>query len=216
MSVTTTTAGDLFIFRVTKYHQLNPDRKWANSYEFKVIEGSTEGSLLTLGAVLVNFESKLHLASTVFDRLLVSTWQPDSVPYDPETFISTSLTAIGTNPSGSNPIGLTQPLTVVRSAPTGRSGHLFYRNVLTEDIVSSPAGKTILDSRSDLQTLINGALTASGLEAYIGEPPDEGLQLVMVNADGTQVRPVIQLRAQGVTTLPLDHKWFNRRRITVP
>jgi hypothetical protein len=216
MTVLAPAPDDLFIFRITKYHQLNPKNRWVNTYEFKALDSVSEGALLVLGTILVQFEQALHLASTIFDRLLISTWEEDSKPYDPNVFVSTTLTGIGLNPSASVPISLEQPLVVTRAASTGRVGHLFYRNVLTEDIVSAPAGRTILDHREDIQTLIDGAMTDSGLDGYIGATPSESFGMCMVNKTGTQVRPVIQIRAQGVTTLKTDHKWFNRTVTPTP
>jgi len=216
LPVTTYAAGALFVLRVTKHLITNPDNKWANSYEFKAVEGGSESELLTLGLSLVNFEKHFHFTTTIFDRLLISTWEPDSVPYDPESFISTTLTAEGELTFSGDTLALDQALSITRSAAFGRFGHLFYRNCLEESHVEAPAGKSILVSRALHQTHIDEALDTSNLGDYIGLAPEESLQLVMVNADGDQVRPVVQLRAQGVSSIKPDHKWFNRRTITVP
>jgi len=40
--------------------------------------------------------------------------------------------------------------------------------------------------------------------------------MVLVNADGDQVRPVIGLSVVGVTQMPVDHAWYNRSSIVVP
>lgn len=210
MSVTDIATGDKFIYRVVKSHSANPDRKWANSYEFQTVNVVTEVQLLALGVALVNFEIAIHLGIVVFEKLIISTWEADSVPYDPTSFISTTLTGSGAFGGAGDPIGLTQPLVVARAASYGRNGHLFYRGALTESMVESPAGKTILTDKPGVQDTIGDGLSSSGLGDYIGVTPEEDLRMVLVSADGTQVRPAINLIVQGVTTLPVDHAWFNR------
>src|SRR5215471_1179799 len=95
MSVLTYAEGDLFVVRITKSLTTNPDNKWANSYEFKALAIGSEGPLLVLAEAIVEFEAAISFENVIFDRALISTWAPDSVPYDPTTFISTTLTATG-------------------------------------------------------------------------------------------------------------------------
>jgi len=209
MPTVTPAIGDLYTVRVTKSLLTNPDNVWANSYEFRTTEDTTEGNLLLLSAKLVEFEAAFHTSDVIFQRVLISTWEPDSVPYNPDVFISTTLTAIGAIDLGGTGLSLDQCLSVTRQVNSGRFGHLYYRGCLDESEVSSPAGKTILNSRSDQQTKISTALTESGFEDYIGEDGSP-FQLVMINADGTQVRTVSALNAAGVAKVKTDHRWFNR------
>jgi len=215
MTVSSFAAGALFVIRVTKYLSTNPDNKWANSYEFRAMEGGTESTLLTLGEVLVDFEAAFHHTVVTFDRILISTWEPDSVPYDPAVFISSTLTAAGLNTSGGELLPLDKCLSVARVAATGRFGHLFYRGALTEADTIAPAGKSVLGDRPAMQAVIDGAVDSSGLNDYIGIGAGS-LQLVLINADGDQRRTVNQLNVQGISTIKTDHKWFNRSSITVP
>jgi hypothetical protein len=210
MSVSAFIAGDLFTIRVVKHLNTNPADQWANAYEFQATEAGTEAQLLALGVALVAFEAALHHTTTLFDRLLISTWEPDSVPYDPTAFISTTLSDVGDRGALSDPLSLNQCLSVTRVCATGRFGHLFYRNCVAEAQVGAPAGKTTLNDRSAFQGIVDDALAASNLDGYIGITPDEALRMAMVSADGTQKRPVVGLIVQGMTTIKTDHKWFNR------
>jgi hypothetical protein len=210
MPVTSFATDDLFIFRVTKYLSTNPANKWANSYEFRAAAGGDEGDLLALGNLLVQFEARFHHNVVIFDRILISTWAADSVPYDPATFISSTLTATGAIGPVTDLLALNQCLSVARIAASGRFGHIFYRGVLEEAEVAAPAGVSVLVSRAGQQVKIDDALEDSGLADYVGEGATGALRLVMVNAAGTQVRTVNQLRVQGVSTIPTDHAWFNR------
>lgn len=209
MSVSAYAAADLFVVRVVKSLQTNPDNKWANTYEFQAVGDGAEGELLDLGAALVNFEIGIHLPSVIFERLIISTWGPDSKPYDPSAFISSTLTGVGVNAGGTEPLSLSQTLSVARIAGTGRFGHLFYRGVLNESLVNAPAGKSVLTDRAGQQTLLDAKIASAGFDDYIGAGAGQ-FKMVLVSADGTQVRPVIQLRVAGVSQVKTDHKWFNR------
>lgn len=216
MPVTSFDADERFIFRVTKSLATNPDRQWGNTYEFRAVTSGSTDELLTLGVALVEFEQTMSMTAVVFDRLLISTWTPDSVPYDPAAFIATSLTGVGARGGLADLQPLTQCLSITRQATSGRFGHIFLRGFLLEDDTSAPAGKPVLTSRSSIQTSLDSALTDSGLAAYIGAGGHVALQMVMISADGSNTRDVVNLRVQGVAQLPLDHAWFNRRTITVP
>jgi len=210
MSVATFVSGDAFIYRVVKHLITNPDNTWVNTYEFTADISGSEGALLTLGTALVNFEIGIHYETTIFDRLIISTWEPDSVPYDPLAFISTSLTGIGDQAVTSDALGLNQVLSVTRVATSGRFGHLFYRNCVAEEDVAAPAGVTRLNDRAFFQARIDAALGSSGLDAYIGVGATEALKLAMVGSTLASARVVVGLTVQGMSTVPLDHKWFNR------
>jgi hypothetical protein len=210
VTVLSIAVDDLFTVRVVKYLSTNPANKWANSYEFQSNAIGSESELLLLASSLVNFEIALHLGVVTFDRVLISTWEPDSVPYNPANFISSTLTGVGTRGGSGDALPLDKTFSVTRQAASGRFGHLFYRGVLVEGDTEAPAGKSVLTDRPAWQTDVAAALTSSGFEEYIGTTPEASLGLVMVNADGTQVRPVIALRAQGVSSVPTDHAWFNR------
>jgi len=202
-------AGDLFTVRVIKSLATNPDNKWANSYEFQAVGAGAEGELLDLGVSLVDFEIGMHIPAVIFDRLIISTWVPDSKPYSPTSFISSTLTGVGTNAGGTDPLPLSQCLSVARIAGFGRFGHLFYRGIMNESDVHAPAGKSVLVDRASKQTLLDAKIASAGFDEYFGTGAGP-FKMVMVSRDGTQVRPVIQLRAAGVSQVKTDHKWFNR------
>jgi hypothetical protein len=210
MTVLTYTAGAKFTARVVKSFSANPALQWQNSYEFRALDPGAEADLLTLGTALVLFEQNIHNTFTVFERLLISTWEPDSKPYDPSVFISTTLTGNGLRDTSGELEPLTTTLRVARVGRSGRFGHMFYRGILAQSDTSAPSGKTQLDDKPAMQTLIETALTTSSFGDYIGTEPAGTLAMVLVNKDGTQVRSVVELIAAGVTQLPTDHAWFNR------
>jgi len=209
-SVLSIVEEDKFIIRTVKSLTANPSDEWANTYEFVSTAAQDETALFALMEIVAEFEKHIHLATVELIRVSASTWIPDSVPYNPETFISITASGVGDNPDSSAPIGLSNCLAVARVPASGRFGHLFYRGVLTEDAVEAPAGKTILSDKPAVQAVVDGALSDSGLDAYVGLSHTAEFVLCMISASGTNVRFVEQLLVQGVSQLPTDHAWFNR------
>jgi hypothetical protein len=210
MSVSTYAEGDAFTIRVVKYHTNNPDRKWANSYEAVSLVGGSEDELLALGETLVAFEKLLHYSVVLFSSLLISTWTPDSTPYNPSAFISSPLTGAGArDPSGGDIEPINVCMNILRVTPFGRFGHLFYRGALGEGEVSSPAGKAILTSRSAEQTILDAAVASSSLDDYLGVGATT-FRLSMIGSSVETARGLLGLSVGGVSTVPFDHAWFNR------
>lgn len=211
MSLTTIAEGDLFTVRIFKNLVTNPLNEWSNSYEVKAFVGDlSTGDLLVECRAMVRFEKAIHHDVVQFSRMVISTWEADSVPYDPESFLVDSLTGVGeVGPVGDN-LALNQCLVVVRQPVTGRFGHIFYRGVLNEADTEAPAGRLVLSDPSGTASTIASAVSDSDFSNLLGVTPSNGVGLVMVNATGTQVRSVVALNASGCTTLPTDHAWFNR------
>ena len=210
------TTSDKFVIRVVKALAASPLNEWANSYEFQADDPVGTGDLNVLASAIIEFEKQIHNEAVSFHRALVSTWAADSVPYNPLTFLTIPIVGGGLATTTAQLVALNTCFQVARRPETGRIGHLFYRGVLDEDQVEAPAGISVLTSPSAMDTIVTTALADSELEGYIGSTPAGPLHMVMINKDGTQIRNVISLDAQGVTTLPTDHAWFNRTETVSP
>lgn len=210
MSASDYSADDLFTLRTVKHLTTNPLQKWVNSYEFRALVAGGEGELLAAALTFVEFERFLHNASVIFEQVLISTWEADSKPYNPEAFISSTLALAGTRVTSSDPSPLTATFSVARVCATGKFGHVFYRGFLEESLQSAPAGRSIFTSLPAIDVILQDALSDSGADAYFGNPAAASLGVVMVSKDGSQVRNVLGLKARGISQLPLDHAWFNR------
>lgn len=210
MSVLSFDEGDLFRYTIIKHHSLNPLDQWANTYEARAGDAGGPSALNQLSLRLIAFEQSFAFDSTIFDRMIISTWEPDSAPYDPSNFVSTSIGQSGATTPANQALGLSTVLHVTRNAGYGREGHLFYRNCLTEADISAPAGKNVLVSVAGTNATIQTAFTDAELGDNIGATPAGLMHLVMVNADGTQIRNIMSLVVVGVTQVKTDHKWYNR------
>jgi hypothetical protein len=210
MTVLTFAADDRFVVRVIKSLTTNPSNRWANSYEAVATDAGSESDLISMGLSIVAFEKAIHKNVVSFLELLISTWEADSVPYDPATFTSQPLTGFGDVGLVGDILALDKTLSVARVVTSGRSGHLFYRGVLEEADTQAPAGKTVLVDSDGFQNTLDTALDAATLGAWMGPTATENLHLAMISASGSQIRAVQTLKIQGVSTLPTDHAWFNR------
>jgi len=202
--------GARFVIRVFKNHFDNPSDTWVNSYEFKANESGTEGVLIELGNEVVAFEKAMHGVKISFNRMTISTWEEDSVPYNPLAFISTTLTGVGAVGEVTGLEPLNECLSVSRVCASGRVGHIFFRGALDAAEVFSPGGRATLIDDTEIQGRIDDALTASGLGETLGVLSAGSFQMVLIDKPGTTVRNVVGLVAAGVSFLPLDHAWFNR------
>jgi hypothetical protein len=210
MTVLAPAANDLFRITVRKSHTNNPDRQWENNYEVRCIDTATNTQLNNLGLKVVAFEKAIHYESTQFRLLRISTWEEDSTPYNPESFISLPLTGFGELDEASEDL---EPINicwdVARVPISGRFGHLFYRGALVESDVEAPSGRATLADISAMGTRITTELGSSGLGEYM-DGTDTQFEIVMINKTGTQVRQVLGLAPRGVAVVPFDHAWFNR------
>ena len=211
MSVLDFAVGDQFVVRVLKHLVTNPENVWANSYEFEAITASSEINIHDLADAIGSFEIGIHLNIVQFDRVIISTWEADSKPYDPAAFLVLPLNALGTHPIGADQaVPLNECWRVVRQPAAGRVGHLFYRGCLVEGDVESPAGKPILSTPPDFAELLGDQIESSLLESYFGDTATGGLKMVMIDATGGITRNVIQLVSSGVSFVKPDHVLFNR------
>jgi len=210
MSVLTFGEGDLFVITIIKYLTANPERKWANNYEVRAISDGVTTDLTSLGSKLVDMEVDLHYSEVKFDRLRISTWEADSVPYDPEAFVSLPLVPVGTrDASGHHLNALNVCWDVARFPISGRFGHIYYRACLHDDETLAPAGKFTLASPSGMNTILGNAIDDAGVLDYLNGAGTV-LELVMVDKSGTQVRQLVNHTTRGVAVVPFNHTWFNR------
>jgi len=210
MSVVDFGTGDKFIVRIFKHLITNPSNVWVNSYEAVATTTGGLAELTTLGVALIGFERFIHSDTVQFDRIVTSTWEPDSVPYDPLAFLTDVLSSVGEVSFAGQGVPINQCLRVARIPTSGRPGHLFYRGCMEESDVQAPAGFSVFTNPATFTDRVDAALGDSGLDGYVTPSPGGPLVVAMISADGSTVRTISDLVPQGISTLPTDHAWFNR------
>lgn len=175
-SVVTPVNGDIVTVHVIKHLFTNPGAKWSNTYDFKIVDASS-GTLFT-GITLqsLDFERRLTLNTVHFDELRVSTFLPDSRPYNPEAFLTFPVDEAGLiSPSG-DPLPLGYAWLILRNTAAGRPGKIFLRGGLTEDSVNSAGGMPTFTNPTARAADLTAAIGGAGMSVYIdGTSPDAKL-----------------------------------------
>ena len=207
MSVTSPTAQERFTLSIFKYHVSRPDKIWVNTYELRAGDSPTAAEIANVALNLVNYEREFHLTTTRFDRWVLSSWVEDSNPYNPDAFVSTSLSVNGLADVGS---GDTEPLQMVlfvkRQVASGRYGKLFYRNVLREEDVVTVAGIPTLSNPVAMQNRIDDAVDNNDLAEELSN--DDSIERITMESTGSS-RNVTGFVVAGVRFVSLDHRYFD-------
>src|SRR5262249_28888061 len=131
MSVVSPGAGESFIVRVWKSLTTNPAVRWANTYECRFNAAGSEANLITFANRCVDFEIALAVETSYFLYYTISTWLPDSHPYNPDAFVSVPINGPGARGVGSNHlVDLRITFLINRIVSSGFSGKLELRNSL--------------------------------------------------------------------------------------
>lgn len=195
--------------------------RWVNSYEIQSTGLSPSAAeLLTISGDLVAAERAFHLSSVQFLESRISTWAPDSHPYNPNAFTAVALSGTGARVAGTDdPLDINVSLFVKFAAATGRAGRRFYRGVLVEGDVAvsgnlraTPVGTSIANVVTALKTALTPYLSsgtsANGKLVMIGRYlVSKGPPPVYTDPDTRFVSDIVM---GGVVINRHDHRFFNR------
>lgn len=208
MSVLDPGAAESFIIRLWKGLTTNPSVRWANTYECRFTALGTMADLDSLALGLATFESMLALNSTQFLYYTISSWLPDSSPYNPDAFKTVALDMNGGIAfSSGTDLDLRICLRLNRAVPTGRIGKLFLRNSLVAAQVNNSAGTYALVGSGAIQGDVNEAATESGVDANF----EDGIAQPHLALIGTSqvTRFQTNFTVGGVSFVKLNHKYFD-------
>jgi hypothetical protein len=205
--------GDRFIFRVYSDLGSTQGPRWSNSYEAYAHAGGSITDLTALGGKLALFNQGMSGSDVRITGYSVSTWVPDSTPYNPENFyVSPALNLTGSR-TMSDPIDLDVCLDVRRSVALGRSGNIYLRGALDEADVERSGSKYTLTDPQGLDVIFNAVLAATHLPYYYlgGTMVPIWLGLIGANIIGTvYTRGLTNIAIRGVTIVPMNHRWYNQ------
>lgn len=134
---------------------------WSNTWE---LDAGFSGLLTTPALVadaFADFHNRLLRSPFRVDHVVLSTYAPDSRPYDPDALY---VKPYGINPGqlvgGNTDLPLTTTLHIRKQVGSGRLGHLLLRGALgEEDISSGSSGIAVLADPAGWQTKISTAWT---------------------------------------------------------
>jgi len=143
MTLATITQGEVLTVRTYKQYL---SYLWANNYEVEATQDITNPStsLEFLATRIVELERGLHLSGIVIDRVAISTYVPDSQPYNPNTLAVFPFSVNATRTGTGSALPLEMCLFVRRNVVFGRDGRILYRGCLTDTQVSTSSLRAIL------------------------------------------------------------------------
>lgn len=218
----------LYTVRVFKERTDQPTIKWANSYELSSGEANFESSeMLDIASALVEAETKVHLNVVKFTRVVISTWVPDSVPYDPNNLKTVDFSVLGSRSAGSQEKeALDTVLFIKRAADFGRSGKLFFRHFLVDSDVETGTGEPALSSAGSINatTALSTYITALSpvltyivmagksqiSKTYKAAAEGEKQEVKREYNETPHIRKVIGFAIGGVKRVQLGHKYFDK------
>jgi len=182
---------------------------WANNYEVAATTNVPDPvvALQELADRLVTLERNIHLRGVFIDRVTISSYAPDSQPYDPDTLATFPYTLEGVRNYNGEAVPLELCLFVRRNTNFGRDGRLLYRGCLSEGDITAPSFRSVLTSaaRSSFQSI---------LDTWQQQGPGSVWVLVMASGtpNPTSIRRVISLQAsEKVVVKKFNNRYFRRR-----
>jgi hypothetical protein len=156
MSLTVINQGE--VLTVRSYKQFG-GYTWANNYEVEATQDipNPATSLEFLAQRIALLERDLHIQGAIIDRVTISTYVPDSLPYNPDNLATFpfSLPAVRTGQGNAMPLEVC--LFVRRNVNFGRDGRLLYRGCLIDQEIITVGFRSILRQTAitNLQNIIN-------------------------------------------------------------
>lgn len=199
-------AGVAHTVKIYKAHSLNSYIEWSNTYEIVSDTEQTLASAITAMQDLVKFERAFHTGYAVFKRAIISTWTPDSKPYNPNSFVSVPLQQGGSRDIVNAELApLHMCLKVSFQVNTGRQGYRLYRGCLTEGDFNSPAGLPVLINGSTPSSMVIGSqVNLTGLFGGGASP------WTLVLHSATHTRDVVMVAPAGITMKKFNNRYFDR------
>jgi hypothetical protein len=181
---------------------------WANNYEVEATQDITNpvSALQFLVERIAFLERDIHLNSVVIDRITVSTYIPDSRPYNPNTLAVYPLSINCTRPVPANVLPLELCLFVRRNVDFGRDGRLLYRGCLTEDDMFAQSFRPLITTNAvnSIQSIINSWRTVGVGSSF---------RLVMASGfpNVSNVRTVVGLQvSEKIVVKKYNNRYFRR------
>lgn len=200
-------------------------RPWVNTYEV-ITQGSSVstpgldpvdvGPLEAFIQTLIGFERQLHLTQVYLERVVVSTWIPDSNPYNGDELMSRPQGVFGDREGAGDREDLRFCLAVVRTPILGNPGKLPLRGVLLEaDKQANTQGIAQLLPSSDVAP--GGATWQLAQDAiapyFTGGAQSGDVSLCMIHSPSPEtysVRGVVDFSPIGIAKVDLTHKFYNQ------
>lgn len=209
--------------RIFKSYAAPSNRQWVNTYELNdggaVVDPAVDPTTFRTAAdTLVAAERVLHADSIYFNRMTISTWQPETGDYDPTDEVTVPLALQGQWAVISTAVPLIEDLRVVawvaRVAAAGRPGKIFYRGCLAETDIENQGGRWTLTPATGNISPTRFAAFKTALGTLIGGTPT-GVRLVLIG--GKLTKTVVDTTEGGMAHTKIKRTYgppFHIRNVT--
>lgn len=140
-----------YSIRTYMHYDVRPSDFWTSTIEYTIADEVESAAVDNLVDDLVAGYVEILLGTVIIDRVVISTWVPDSTPYDPEAVRTIS---VGLN--GGRGFVLTEPvaddltLFIRKDVTSGRTGKFSLRGTILNAQVDSESGEwTIISTDVD-------------------------------------------------------------------
>lgn len=212
MTVLDPMTGELFLARTEYYHSLAPFKKYSITNGLAITAPTTYSALVNFANVFADFLRRVMKVGMVIDRTVVSTWYPDTSPYDGNEYITVPHGVLATNNlSAGDLLPLKVALFLRKKTLTGRTGKMFIRGSLRENEVSF--GQELF-SLTDF-TVISGEVEQNAMDSNLSEyflaGNEEVKMAIITNRQGSPVvRPIMGVEVAGVRTVSVNHRYYDK------
>lgn len=208
--VTEYSDGARFTLRVRSSLASNRRVRWFNTWEIRAMSSGDLTELTAMADAMIGFHVQVSYNYVYADEITVSSWEPDSHPYNPLGFVTFPLNQVGARAiGGDSPMPLRQTLFLKRAVTSGLLGKLFLRGALSLPDMEYQDGEWGLDNPGGLQTVVNTAIGTSGIDSYLEGIEGAQFSLCMLTALGG-TRFYDNLLVAGTSDVKLNHKYFDR------
>lgn len=190
-------------------------RSWVNNYELVSAGDLSPLDMVPVLNTLVAAEKTIHYDKINFIQATISTWQPDSKPYNPLSFLTVPLSGQGSAATGALQLLDSNVCFLMRfQADLGRSGRRFYRGALSEtDVDATPTGG--FQFAGGLAAVDAGGGMSSFRTALAPLlPSGAGLAKLHLLGKGitfpSTARPVTSVHTGGIVINRRNHRYFDR------
>lgn len=198
----------LYTYNCFYTEETNIEREYKVTFDFLFPSDPTELDHWDLMDTFANFVANMLFNHMVVKRVSASTWEKDSNPYEGTEFITKEYSLRGVRFfSASQVLPAEVCLYLKKNTVTGRNGKMFLRGTVLEEDVSYATSGFAMNDRATYESLLENALSISGLNAYIGGD-STSIRAVVATSVGNVLYPrtVTDLVLAGVRTVNISKR----------
>lgn len=200
--------GVFFILRIFKFWLTNPALRWVNNYELVSTQAGGLPELIAAANKVYTLERLCHLQVTAFDRFSIGTWTPDSVPYNPNAFVTYGINTIGQRAGSGDAAPAETAVMIRKGMQTGRQGRAFWRGCLVEPDLAASGGLPVFATSLFANTFIQAKTTSAIAGMFLGGA--DPIHLCSLTRTGDYFREVTDMNVDRVLNVNMNHRYYDQ------